>query len=149
MPSQSPDGAVGRREDPPLLTGAAHYTDDLAAPGVLHAVFVRAPLGAKGIGESGAIGATPAVQNAVVDALAHLGVTHIDVPLTPNGSGARSRTPGPRPPAQPCWRPTSTVAGRRADSSCCIAKVAASSFECISSFCRMFCTWVRTVCGLM
>ncbi|HXP14413.1 MAG TPA: molybdopterin cofactor-binding domain-containing protein, partial [Actinomycetes bacterium] len=41
------------------------------------------PLGAKGIGESGTIGATPAVQNAVVDALAHLGVTHIDMPLSP------------------------------------------------------------------
>ena len=41
------------------------------------------PLGAKGIGESGTIGATPAVQNAVVDALAHLGVRHIDMPLTP------------------------------------------------------------------
>jgi carbon-monoxide dehydrogenase large subunit len=41
------------------------------------------PLGAKGIGESGAIGATPAVQNAVVDAVRHLGVTHIDLPLTP------------------------------------------------------------------
>jgi aerobic carbon-monoxide dehydrogenase large subunit len=41
------------------------------------------PLGAKGIGESGTIGSTPAVQNAVVDALAHLGVTHIDMPLTP------------------------------------------------------------------
>jgi carbon-monoxide dehydrogenase large subunit len=41
------------------------------------------PLGAKGIGESGTVGATPAVQNAVVDALAHLGVTHIDLPLTP------------------------------------------------------------------
>src|SRR5215218_7722687 len=41
------------------------------------------PLGVKGIGESGTIGATPAVQNAVVDALAHLGVTHIDMPLTP------------------------------------------------------------------
>jgi carbon-monoxide dehydrogenase large subunit len=40
-------------------------------------------LGAKGIGESGTIGATPAVQNAVVDALAHLGVRHIDMPLTP------------------------------------------------------------------
>jgi aerobic carbon-monoxide dehydrogenase large subunit len=40
------------------------------------------PLGAKGIGESGTVGATPAVQNAVVDALAHLGVTHIDMPLT-------------------------------------------------------------------
>ena len=41
------------------------------------------PLGVKGIGESGTVGSTPAVQNAVVDALAHLGVTHIDMPLTP------------------------------------------------------------------
>jgi carbon-monoxide dehydrogenase large subunit len=40
------------------------------------------PLGAKGIGESGTIGSTPAVQNAVVDAVAHLGVKHIDMPLT-------------------------------------------------------------------
>ena len=40
------------------------------------------PLGAKGIGESGTIGATPAVQNAVVDALSHLGVRHVDIPLT-------------------------------------------------------------------
>jgi carbon-monoxide dehydrogenase large subunit len=42
------------------------------------------PLGAKGIGESGTIGATPAVQNAVVDALSHLGVRHIDMPATPH-----------------------------------------------------------------
>jgi aerobic carbon-monoxide dehydrogenase large subunit len=41
------------------------------------------PLGAKGIGESGAIGATPAVWNAVVDALAHLGVDHVEMPATP------------------------------------------------------------------
>jgi len=41
------------------------------------------PLGAKGIGESGTIGSTPAVQNAVVDALSHLGVRHIDMPLKP------------------------------------------------------------------
>jgi carbon-monoxide dehydrogenase large subunit len=41
------------------------------------------PLGVKGIGEAGTIGATPAVQNAVVDALAHLGVRHIDMPTTP------------------------------------------------------------------
>ncbi len=41
------------------------------------------PLGAKGIGESAAIGSTPAVQSAVVDALSHLGVRHIDLPLTP------------------------------------------------------------------
>jgi len=41
------------------------------------------PLGAKGIGESGTIGSTPAVQNAVVDALWHLGVRHVDMPTTP------------------------------------------------------------------
>jgi carbon-monoxide dehydrogenase large subunit len=40
-------------------------------------------LGAKGIGEAGTIGATPAVQNAVIDAVAHLGVRHIDMPTTP------------------------------------------------------------------
>ena len=41
------------------------------------------PLGAKGIGESGAIGATPALQSAVCDALAHLGIRHIDIPVSP------------------------------------------------------------------
>ncbi len=40
------------------------------------------PLGAKGIGEAATIGATPAVQNAVIDALAHLGVRHVDLPCT-------------------------------------------------------------------
>ena len=42
------------------------------------------PLGAKGIGEAGTIGSTPAVQNAVIDALHHLGVDHLDLPLTPS-----------------------------------------------------------------
>jgi carbon-monoxide dehydrogenase large subunit len=41
------------------------------------------PLGIKGIGEAGTIGSTPAVVSAVVDALAPFGVTHIDMPLTP------------------------------------------------------------------
>jgi carbon-monoxide dehydrogenase large subunit len=41
------------------------------------------PLGAKGIGEAGTIGSTPAVLNAVIDAVAHLGVRHIDMPATP------------------------------------------------------------------
>jgi carbon-monoxide dehydrogenase large subunit len=41
------------------------------------------PLGAKGIGEAGTIGATPAVQNAVIDAVSHLGIRHLDMPLTP------------------------------------------------------------------
>ncbi|MCP3913745.1 MAG: xanthine dehydrogenase family protein molybdopterin-binding subunit [Actinomycetia bacterium] len=42
----------------------------------------RNPLGAKGIGESGTIGSTPAIQNAVVDAVSHLGVKHIEMPLS-------------------------------------------------------------------
>lgn len=41
------------------------------------------PLGAKGIGEAGTIGSTPALQNAVIDAVSHLGVRHIDMPTTP------------------------------------------------------------------
>ena len=41
------------------------------------------PLGAKGIGEAATIGATPALQNAVIDAVRHLGVRHIDLPCTP------------------------------------------------------------------
>jgi carbon-monoxide dehydrogenase large subunit len=41
------------------------------------------PLGAKGLGESGATAAPQAVVNAVVDALSHLGVRNIDMPLTP------------------------------------------------------------------
>jgi carbon-monoxide dehydrogenase large subunit len=40
-------------------------------------------LGAKGVGESGTIGSIPAVYNAVIDALAHLGVRHLETPLTP------------------------------------------------------------------
>jgi carbon-monoxide dehydrogenase large subunit len=40
-------------------------------------------LGAKGVGEAGTIGSTPAIQNAVIDAVSHLGVRHIDLPLTP------------------------------------------------------------------
>ena len=43
----------------------------------------RNPLGAKGIGEAATIGSTPCVVNAVVDALAHLGVRHLDMPLSP------------------------------------------------------------------
>ena len=43
----------------------------------------RNSLGAKGIGESGTVGSMPAVQNAVVDALGHLGVRHIDPPTSP------------------------------------------------------------------
>ena len=41
------------------------------------------PLGAKGVGESATVGAPPAIANAVVDALSHLGVKHVDIPITP------------------------------------------------------------------
>jgi len=41
------------------------------------------PLGVKGIGEAGTIGSTPAVANAVIDALSPLGIRHVDMPLTP------------------------------------------------------------------
>ena len=42
------------------------------------------PLGAKGVGESATVGAPPAIANAVVDALAHLGVTHMEIPIRPD-----------------------------------------------------------------
>ena len=41
------------------------------------------PYGAKGIGESGSIGSTAAVQSAIIDALAPHGIRHLDMPLTP------------------------------------------------------------------
>jgi carbon-monoxide dehydrogenase large subunit len=41
------------------------------------------PLGAKGVGEAGTVGALPALLNAVNDALAPLGVRHLDMPVTP------------------------------------------------------------------
>jgi carbon-monoxide dehydrogenase large subunit len=41
------------------------------------------PMGAKGAGEAGTIGSTPCVANAVVDALSHLGIKHLDMPYTP------------------------------------------------------------------
>jgi carbon-monoxide dehydrogenase large subunit len=44
----------------------------------------RNELGVKGVGEAGSIGSTPAIANAVVDALSPLGITHIDMPFTPH-----------------------------------------------------------------
>ena len=41
------------------------------------------PLGVKGAGEAGAVGSPPAVMNAIVDALRDAGVTHLDMPATP------------------------------------------------------------------
>jgi len=76
-------------EGNPLTTNFADYPVISAAelPSFESSLFETTtpnnPLGAKGIAESGTIGAPPAVQNAVVDALRHLGVDHIDVPCTP------------------------------------------------------------------
>ncbi len=62
---------------PTAVETPAWETDKTVTPCPHH------PLGAKGVGESATVGAPPAIVNAVVDALAHLGVTHIDIPMTP------------------------------------------------------------------
>jgi carbon-monoxide dehydrogenase large subunit len=41
------------------------------------------PMGVKGVGEAGSIGATPAIVSAVIDALAPYGVRHVDMPIKP------------------------------------------------------------------
>jgi carbon-monoxide dehydrogenase large subunit len=77
-------------EDGQLLTGS--YMD-YAMPRAEHVPWFEHefhsvpattnPLGAKGCGEAGCAGALPSVMNALVDALAEFGVTHIDMPATP------------------------------------------------------------------
>jgi carbon-monoxide dehydrogenase large subunit len=62
---------------PTSLESPSWETDKTTTPSPHH------PLGAKGVGESATVGAPPAIANAVVDALRHLGVTHIDIPITP------------------------------------------------------------------
>jgi carbon-monoxide dehydrogenase large subunit len=61
----------------------------------------RNPLGAKGIGESATIGATPAIQNAVVDALRPLGVRHVDLPCSPQRVWRAIRAAGADPWREP------------------------------------------------
>ena len=62
---------------PTAMETPSWETDKTVTPSPHH------PLGAKGVGESATVGAPPAIANAVVDALAHLGVRHIDIPITP------------------------------------------------------------------
>jgi carbon-monoxide dehydrogenase large subunit len=57
------------------------------------------PLGVKGMGESGTIGVTPALVNAVMDALRPYGVRHLDMPLTPEKIWTAIRQPRPQRPA--------------------------------------------------
>jgi aerobic carbon-monoxide dehydrogenase large subunit len=73
------------------------------------------PLGAKGIGEAATIGATPAVQNAVIDAVAHLGVRHIDLPCTPERVWTVIRDASQGRPADPWREPPDIFARLRAD----------------------------------
>jgi len=62
----------------PTAMEIPHFeTDKTITPSPHH------PFGAKGVGESPTVGAPPAIANAVVDALSHLGVKHLDIPLTP------------------------------------------------------------------
>jgi len=103
-------------EGNPLTTNLADYAMPSAAEFPSFETYntetptPRNPLGAKGIGESGTIGSTPSVHNAVIDAVAHLGVRHIDMPCTPqrvwraievarSSSGAATRVPWTDPPA--------------------------------------------------
>jgi carbon-monoxide dehydrogenase large subunit len=63
---------------PPSSADLPEFTTDRTeTPSTSH------PLGAKGVGEAGTIASTPAVVNAVVDALAPFGITHMDMPCTP------------------------------------------------------------------
>jgi carbon-monoxide dehydrogenase large subunit len=73
---------------PTALETPAWETDKTITPSPHH------PLGAKGVGESATVGAPPAIANAVVDALWHLGVRHIDIPITPQKVWAILREKG-------------------------------------------------------
>ena len=68
-----------------LMDYAIPRAADVPRAEILHAPSPSPlnPLGAKGLGEAGTIGIPPAVVNAAVDALAPFGVTHLDMPLTP------------------------------------------------------------------
>ena len=73
-----------------LLTGTlndyavpkAHHFPNFESHHTTTPTYIN-PLGAKGIGEAATIGATPAAANAVIDALSHWGITHLDTPFTP------------------------------------------------------------------
>src|SRR6266536_1996600 len=73
---------VRRVEDPPLVTGSAHYTDDLPVPGALHAAFVRSVMAHARIGVTDT--AEAAAMPGVVAALT---AADLDLPLLPPGLG--------------------------------------------------------------
>ena len=67
------DYCMPRADHLPMMKVATHST-----------LCTHTPMGVKGCGEVGTIGSPAAVTNAVVDALSHYGVSHIDMPTTPN-----------------------------------------------------------------
>ena len=71
-----------RADDVPLFEVHSHEVPTLVNP-----------LGAKGVGGAGTVGALPALVNAVSDALAPLGVRHLDMPVTPARVWRHSRPP--------------------------------------------------------
>ncbi|HWE56104.1 MAG TPA: xanthine dehydrogenase family protein molybdopterin-binding subunit [Acidimicrobiales bacterium] len=107
------EGVVYDEEGNPLTSNLADYAMPSAAEFPSFETFntetptYRNPLGAKGIGESGTIGSTPSVHNAVIDAVSHLGVRHIPMPCTPErvwravaaARGGGSQVPWNEPPA--------------------------------------------------
>ena len=62
---------------PTAVESPSWETDHVVTPSPHH------PLGAKGVAESPTVGAPPAIANAIIDALSPLGVTHMDIPITP------------------------------------------------------------------
>ena len=62
---------------PTAVESVKWETDHVITPSPHH------PIGAKGVAESPTVGAPPAIANAIVDAVSHLGITHLDIPITP------------------------------------------------------------------
>jgi len=79
------DGTTGQLLAGSFMDYAMPRADDVPSFEVgAHEVPTKVnPLGAKGVGEAGTVGALPALLNAVNDALAPLGVRHLDMPVTP------------------------------------------------------------------
>ena len=79
--------AIDGRAGAGKTTLAARFFDEFSVDKTVEVIHMETPtpvnaIGAKGIGESGTIGSTPAIQSAVVDAVSHLGVKHIEMPCT-------------------------------------------------------------------
>jgi carbon-monoxide dehydrogenase large subunit len=76
-----------------MIPGAGDMPQFVTA--FLETPSARNPLGAKGIAEAGTVGAAPAAWNAVLDAVAHRGVGHLDMPVTAEKLWAAASAGGP------------------------------------------------------